>query len=132
MRVLLNPIGSCGLPLVAITLPHLCDCHFLGVLRVWCLHDSEDSLNDKLSIESGDPVLVDSLRANLASVRLHAWVVDFRDELDLGRLERVVVREVEVYCESAADEWCALGALNVNVPDHHIVLSWLDSDACNR
>ena len=129
---MLNPFGSCGLPLVAITLPHLCNCHFLGVLGVWRLHDSEDGLNDKLSIESGDPVLVDSLRANLTSVRLHAWVVNFRDELDLGRLERVVVREIEVYCESAADEWCALGALDMNVPDHHVVLSWLNLDAVNR
>ena len=129
---MLNPFGSCGLPLVAITLPHLCNCHFLSVLGVWCLHDSEDGLNDKLSIESGDPVLVDSLRANLTSVRLHAWVVNFRDELDLGRLERVVVREIEVYCESAADEWCTLGALDMNVPDHHVVLSWLNLDAVNR
>ena len=132
LRVLLNPVGSCGFPLVAITLPHLRDCHFLGVLCVWCLHDSEDGLNDKLSIESGDPVLVDSLRANLASVRLHAWMVDFCDELDLGRLERVVVREVEVYCESAANKWRALGPLNVNVPDHHVVFSWLNSYTCNR
>ena len=132
MRVLLNPIGSCGLPLVAITLPHLCDCHFLGVLRVWCLHDSEDGLNDKLSIESGDPVLVDSLRANLASVRLHAWMVDFRDELDLGGLERVVVREVKVYYESTADKWCALRTLNVNVPDHDIILSWHNIDTTDR
>ena len=129
---MLNPFGSCGLPLVAITLPHLCNCHFLSVLGVWRLHDSEDGLNDKLSIESGDPVLVDSLRANLTSVRLHAWVVNFRDELDLGRLERVVVREIEVYCESAADEWCALGTLDMNVPDHHVVLSWLNFDAVNR
>ena len=118
--------------MIAIVLPHLCNRHLLSVFCIWRLHDSKNGLNDKLSIESRHPVLVDSLRANLTSVRLDTWMVDLRDELDLGRLEWIVVREVEVYCESATDEWCALGALNVNVPDHHIVLSWLDSDACNR
>ena len=132
LRVLLNPVGGCSFPLVAITLPHLSDCHLLRVLGVWCLHNSEDGLNDEFSVESGDPVLVDGLSANLTRVRLDAWMVDFCDELDLGRLERVVVREVEVDCKFAADEWCALGAINVNVPDHNVILSRHNRDSCNR
>ena len=129
---MLDPFGCGGFPLVSVVLPHLCNRHLLGVFRVWRLHDCENGLNDEFSIESGHPVLVDSLRANLASVCLDARMIDLRDELDLGWLERVVVREVEVYCESATNEWRALRSLNVNVPDHDIVLSWHDFNAINR
>ena len=118
--------------MIAIVLPHLCNRHLLSVFCIWRLHDSKNGLNDKLSIESRHPVLVDSLRANLTSVRLDTWMVDLRDELDLGRLEWIVVREVEVYCESASDERRALRSLNVDVPDHNIVLSWYNCDAIDR
>ena len=129
---MLDPFGCGGFPLVSVVLPHLCNRHLLGVFRVWRLHDCKNGLNDEFSIESGHPVLVDSLRANLASVCLDARVIDLRDKLDLGWLERVVVREVKVYSEHAADKWCALRALNVNVPDHDIVLGWHNLDTCDR
>ena len=104
----------------------------MGVLRVGCLHDGEDGLDHELRIERGHPILVDSLRANLPSVRLDARVVDFGDELDLGGLERVVVGEVQVYCEFAPDEGSALRSVNVNVPHHHVVLRGYNLDAIDR
>ena len=104
----------------------------MGVLGIWCFHDGEDGLDHELRIERGHPILVDSLRANLPSVRLDARMVDFGDELDLGRLEGVVVGEVEVYCEFAPDEGSALRSVNVNVPHHHVVLRGYNLDAIDR
>lgn len=94
LGVLLDPLGCGGFPLVAVVLPDLGDRHLLGVLGVGRFHDGEDGLDHELGVERGHPILVDSLRANLPSVRLDTWMVDFGDELDLGWLEGVVVREV--------------------------------------
>ena len=132
LGILLDPFGCGGLPLVTTVLPDLSDCHLLRVLRIRCLHDGKDGLNDEFSVESGHPILVDSLRANLTCVRLDARVVDFRDELDLGWLEGIVVREVEINCEFTSDEWCALRSINVDIPDHDIVLCGYNLDAIDR
>ena len=132
LSILLDPFGCGGLPLVTIVLPDLGDCHLLCVLRIRCLHDREDGLNDEFSVQSGHPILVDSLRANLTRVRLDARVVDFRDELDLGWLEWIVIREVEIDCEFTSDEWCALRSINVDVPDHDIVFRGYDLDTIDR
>ena len=56
-------------------------------------------------------------------------MVDFGDELDLGSLERVVVREVEVHSEATSHKRSGFGSLDVNVPDHDIILSGLNGDS---
>ena len=132
LSILLHPLGSGRLPSVTVALPLLSDGHLLSILRVWCLHHGEDGFNDEFSIQGGNPVLVDSLRADLASVRLHARVVDLGDELDLGWLEGVVVSEVQVDCESATNEGSALRSLNVDVPDHNIILGGLNRHSRDR
>ena len=101
----------------------------MGILSVGGLEHSQDGLNDKLSIQGGDPVLVDCLRANFASVGLDARVVNLSHELDLGGLERVVVREVQVHRELAADEWSAFRSVDDHVPDCDVVLRWLNRDS---
>ena len=135
LSILLHPLGSGRLPSVTVALPLLSDGHLLSILRVWCLHHGEDGFNDEFSIQGGNPVLVDSLRADLASVRLHARVVDLGDELDLGWLEGVVVSEVQVDCESSTNEGSALRPLNMDVPDHNIIFGRRDFDSwdgCTR
>ena len=103
----------------------------MGVLSIGCLHQREDGLDHELRIQSGYPVLLNGLRADLSSVGFHARVIDLGDELDLGRLEGIVVREVKVNGEASTDKGSALRTLNLHVPDHHIILSGLDGDACD-
>ena len=58
-------------------------------------------------------------------------MVDLSDELDLRRLERVVVSEIEVHHELSADEGRSLRSIDGDVPDHHVILGRSDSDAFN-
>ena len=129
LGVLLHPLGCGGLPCVTVALPCLRDAHLLCILCIRRFHDSQDGLNDKFSVESWNPVLVDGLRANLTCVRLHAGMVDLGHELDLGWLEWIVVSKVKVDSESTANEGGALWTFDVDVPNHHVILSGLDSDA---
>ena len=126
MGILGDPLGRGSLPLCFIALPLLGNGDLLSVLSIWCLHERQDGLNDKLGVQGGHPVLIDGLRANLASVRLYTWMVDLGHELDLGWLEGIVVREVKVHCEATSDERSALGAVDVHIPDHHVVFSGLN------
>ena len=130
--VLLDPLGSSGLPRSAIALHDLSDLNLLCVFSRRSLHHGKDGFNHELGIESGDPLLIDGLRADLASVCLYAGVVDLRDELYLGRLERIVVREVEVDDKLSTDERSAFWAIDGDVPDHDIVLGGCDRDQRDR
>ena len=132
LSVLLDPFSCSGLPSAPAGLPLLSNRDLLCVLRRWVFHYGQDGLYDELCVESGHPVRVNGLRANLASVRLHTWVVNLRDELDLGWLEWVVVREIQVDCEAASDEGGSLGAVDVYIPDHDIVLGGFDRHTWNR
>ena len=76
--------------------------------------------------------MIDGQRADLSSVGFHTRVIDLGDKLDLGRLEGVIVREVQVDGEDATTEGSALRTLNHHVPDHNIFLSRHDFDTCNR
>ena len=104
----------------------------MSVLSVGGLHDGQDGLNDKLCIQGGNPVLVDGLRANLAGIGLYAGMVDLRHELDLGGLEGVVVREIEVDGELASNEGSTIGAVNLDVPDSDVVFSGLNDHSWDR
>ena len=131
LSILLYPLGSGGLPLRPVALHELSDCDLLRVLGCGRLQHSKNGFNDEFRVQSGDPLLLDSLRANLASVCLHAGVVNLCDELDLRRLEGIVVGEVEVDHELAANEGCSLGAVDRDVPDHNIILGGVDRDTIN-
>ena len=131
LSVLLDPFGSSSLPGVLVALPLLSNCNFLSVLGVGCLEHSKNGLDNELGIQGGHPVLIDSLSTNLAGVSLYARVVNLGDEPDLRGLEGVVVREVKVDGEDSTDERCAFGAINLDVPDHNIVLCGLDHDSRN-
>ena len=123
---MLRPLSRCGFPLVAIALPHLGNGHLLSILGIGGPQHSENGLDHELGVEGGHPVLVDSLRADLSRVRLYARVVDLRHELNLGGLEGIVVRKVQVHGEAAANEGGRVGSLNMDVPDHNICLGGLD------
>ena len=104
----------------------------MGVLGVWGLHHSQDGLDHKLSVQGGHPIGVDSLGADLTSVCLYARVVNLGHELDLRGLEGVVVCEIEVDSEFATNERCAFGSIDVDVPNHDVVLSRLDRHSWDR
>ena len=129
LRVLLRPLSGGGFPRAAIALPHLGNGHLLGILGIGGPQHSQDGLNDELRVQGGHPVLVDSLRADLACVRLYTWMVDLGHKLDLGGLKRIVVREVQVDGEAATNEGGRIRSINVDVPDHHVCFGGLDSHA---
>ena len=132
LGISLHPLSGSSFPSIAVALPLLSDAHFLGVLGIRGLHDSQDGLDHKLSVQGGHPIGVDSLGADLTGVCLYARVVNLGDELDLRGLEGIVVCEVEVDCEFAADERCAFGSIDVDVPNHDVVLSGLDRHTWDR
>ena len=132
LSVLLDPLGGGCLPCIVVALPLLSNAHLLSVLCIRRLHDGENSLDDELCVKGGHPVCVNGLSANLTRVCLYARVVDLRNELDLGWLEGIVVCEVQVDGVSSANEGSSLGAIDVNVPNHHVVLSGLNRDTWDR
>ena len=127
--ILLNPLSGCGFPCATVTLPLLSDAHFLGILCIWGSQYGKNGLNYEFGVQSWHPVRVDSLRADLTGISLYSRMVDFGDELDLGCLERVVVCEVEVDSEATSHKRCGFRSLDVNVPDHDIILGGLNGDS---
>ena len=129
LSVLGGPLGGGGLPLAVTALPDLSDGHLLRILGIGRLQHSQDGFDHKLSVQGGNPVLVDRLCADFTSVGLHARVVNLGHELDLGWLEGVVVGEVQVHLEVAADEGSSLGSIKHNIPDGNVVLRGVNGHA---
>ncbi len=69
------------------------------------------------------------MRADLTGVSFYSRMVDFGYEFDLGGLERVVVCKVEVHSEATSHKGSGFGSLDVNVPDHDIILGRLNGDS---
>ena len=132
LSILLDPLSGCCLPSLAIALPLRCNGHFLSILGIGRLEDSKNGLDDKLGVQGGDPILLDSLGADLSRVSLYTGVVDLGDELDLGWLEGVVVRKVKVDGESSSDERCSLGSIDMDIPDHYVVLGGSNLNSGDR
>ncbi len=126
---MLNPLSGGGLPCATVALPLLSNAHFLGILCIWRPQNCKNGLNYEFSVQSWHPVRVDSLRADLTSVGFYTGMVDFGDEFDLWCLEGVVVCKVEVNSEATSNKRSSFRSLDVNVPDHDIVLSGLDGDS---
>ena len=84
---------------LAVAAPFLCDFEFQWVVAVGCLHERDQCLNQELRVLGRDPVVLNCLSTDVASVLLDVRVVDLRQELDLRALERVLVSEVHVNVE---------------------------------
>ena len=85
--------------------------------------------DDEVGVEGGHPAILNSLRANLARLRLDIGVVNLGHELHVRALEGVVVAEVDVDDEGAALVRRARRPLYLHIPVHNTVLHQVDGDS---
>ena len=101
------------------------------MIGVGVLEKCDQALNDVAGIQSGDPVVLNGLCADLAGVLLDVWVEDLGLEVNLWGLEWIVVREVDVHDELASLERCVSWPDDCSVPVGQVVSDQIDVYALN-
>jgi len=90
--------------------------------------DGEEYLGDG---KSGGPLILEDVEAD-GTVAVNIAVVDFRSESNLGRLEWVIGREVDIEEENALVVWGVLGAHDSCLPVELVLLVGGSSRAVSR
>jgi hypothetical protein len=99
--VLASPFTSCGLVSWTVGLIDVCDLGHQRVIRVGVCEHRADRKEYFRDCQSRAPLVTQDVETN-ASVGVDVGVVDASAEVDLGRLERVVGREVDCEEEDAS------------------------------
>ena len=102
------------------------------MICIWVLHQSDQAFNHILRIQSGHPVILDGLSADLSSVLLDVRVKDLRLEVYLWCLEGVVVREIDVDNEVASLIWRVLWPNDSCVPVGQVISYQSDANTLDR
>ena len=98
--VLAGPLTGGSLVLGAVALVDVGDVGDEGVVGVGIGQERGDGEQDLADGKGRAPLVLEDVQAD-ATVGVDVGVVDFSDELHLGRLERVIAREVDVQEEHA-------------------------------
>ncbi len=99
---------------------------------VGVLEERDEALDHEAGVEGRDPVVLDGLGADFARVLLDVRVEDLGLEMNLGRLEWVIVRKVDVHDELASLIGGVVWADHGRVPVGEVVTDKGDAHALNR
>ena len=86
---MLSEFGSLGFESVVVLGEFLGNGSFKWVVGVGVFEQSDQRFNQEFGVQCWDPVVLNSLRADVSSVLLDIWMVNLSHELDLWAFEWV-------------------------------------------
>ena len=124
LGVLLGPVLGVLVELGTISLVDLGDLRLKGVLEVGIREEVADDREDVDDAKLRAPLLGDDVHADL-SVGGHVGVVDFGEDLDLGRDEGVLAGDLKLHGEDSTLVRSCLGAVDLGTPLEDVVIDEL-------
>lgn len=118
--VLSSPLPSCGLVSGSVSLVDMGNLGHKRIVRVGVCQHRADGQKHFRDGQRRTPLITQNIQAD-ATIRVDVWVVDAGSEVDLGRLERVVGREVNGQEEDTAGVWRIARSHNCSLPVEQIL-----------